>query len=612
MTRSIAPALARSEKWGRLSVHVINVDRQQSGNFAVPADIAGAVHPHYQHSAARAYAGVPSRIRPTLLHEHQERYSRGGDAAALDHIAAVRDAWSARLPLSATEEDIRDYAERRAAWMVERMYSETGPIRRFAGCVDSVVAWVRDVLMGDGINPPDVRFPGLLARVTSARWWVRKLRNVVMRRMEGLAIRAGMVHVRAGVYVSDESVIRRGRAARRNAAALAAATATNEIGQEYGLDELAALGVANPEIRFGEMVTRAKGVEEVANDRGWSGYFATITCPSAYHARLSPSGAKNPAYSGASPKDAQVYLTRQWGRARAKLAREGVGVMGLRVVEPHHDGTPHWHMLVFCRRADADIVRDVMRAYAMQESTDEPGAAAHRFGWEAIDYRRGSAVGYVLKYISKSIDGRGMDADMDTAAGASLETGVSAAQGAERVTVWARTWGIRQFQFFGVPTIGPWRELRRVRELQAEQLSFFDAWNAADTGEFGDYMHAVSASPIEPIKEARASIYPGEVNQAVTGVKRGAAEMVTRVHTWVIKWRGAQSSAPRTCVNNCTEGVCDGRNERPRGEIIAIGGGEIGGECIRTGIREGCCNGNHELAARYGRRNRHDQERGLR
>lgn len=539
-----------------MSRHVVDVDRLEAGRFAVGDDIAQGVHPHIRHRAARAFDRVPSRVRPTLLAEHAERYREGGEGAALDHVEEVRAAWGAPgLSISSSDDDIRSYAERLAAWVRACLYrpanvggeivedddGNTAWVRGMYRMIDRTVSgvrrWVAGVLDRMGVSMPAALLPGLIARVTSARWWVRKLRASMMRRLEGAAIRAGVVHVRAGVYCSAESFERHRQADKRNTRALARATATNEAGQEFTLEELSALGVANPEVRYAEMVTRARGVEEVANDIGWCGYFVTWTCPSRYHARLSPSGAKNPGYTGESPIDAQQHLTKHWAMARAKLSRAKVGFMGVRIAEPHHDGTPHWHIMIFCRRAESEIVRDVMRGYALKVDGDEPGAAEHRFKWEEIDYKRGSAIGYLLKYLTKNITGA-LDGDIDTGTGRGLETGLSGEAGAKRVTAWARTWGIRQFQFFGVPGVGPWRELRRVRELTSGQLDFFDAWNAADTGDWAAYTHAVNGRPVELVKELRGSIYPGESHDVVTGLRRGAAEMATRVHEWVIKWGG--------------------------------------------------------------------------
>jgi hypothetical protein len=498
----------------------------------------------------------------------------GGERSALRQVVAVEEAFGGPgLTAAASDDDIRQYAERRAAWVMSRLYDA---VRATAGALRD---WLASVLARDGIEVPDVPMPGLVARVTSARWWRRKLRSTVIRAAEGALIRSGVVHVLAGCYCSDSAVARWEQQSRRNRSALDAAVATNEAGQEFRLEELASVSVANPAIRHAEMMTRIRGVEESANARAWSAFFVTLTCPSLFHARHH-SGKPNDRYTDRTPKEGQAWLVGQWAKARAKLSRDGIGMMGIRVAEPHHDGTPHWHVLIFCRAADSEVIRAVLYRYAMEMAPDEPGAKARRMRWEAIDYRKGSAVGYVAKYIAKNINGESVDGDVDTSPNGALETGMTAQRGAQRVTAWARVWGIRQFQFFGVPGVGAWRELRRVKELGPEQLDFFDAWQAtrpADQdgdADWSAYMDAVASRPIAMVKEARESIYPGECNQAVVGLECGGARLITREHVWDVVWgakkgsgqgRGKYAragsgagSAPWTCVNNCTEGDCDG------------------------------------------------------
>lgn len=514
--------------------------------------------------AVRQLSQVPEHMRPAILRDYASAFEALGRRDANLGLLATGEAFPhGRLSLSASDEEIREYAKSRAAWVMGRLYTAA------VATAGAVRDWLEKVLRRDHIDPPSdkVKLTGLIARVTSERWWRRKLRSITLRRMEGAAIVAGFVHCRAGVYASDEAVVRRGQQARRNAAAMQAAIAENEQGQQFSLAELSAVGVSNPAVRRAELMVRVRGVEEYARAKGYEALFLTWTAPSRYHARLNPSGAANQKAAGITPKETQGLLTRQWAKARAKLHRSGVDVMGLRVAEPHHDGTPHWHLLIFVRSAFVSLALGVMANYAAAEDWHElTGAAADytrqvspeqwraigpRFKVERIDYQRGTAAGYVAKYVAKNIDGEHIDID--------YETGEPGKTSAERVTAWARTWGIRQFQFFGVPEVGPWRELRKVRDLDnAEQLDFFDAWNAADTGDWYGYMKASERGPVSVFGECEQSSYPGERVRVVMGVEREGRRMVTRTNAWEINWRGASlregraRPAPWTRVNNCT------------------------------------------------------------
>lgn len=148
------------------------------------------------------------------------------------------------------------------------------------------------------------------------------------------------------------------------------------------------------------------------------------------------------------------------GKARAAISRAGIHVFGFRVVEPHHDGTPHWHMLLFMRPQDVDTVRDILCYHARITDSEElqtPNALKARFHVEAIDPAKGSATGYIAKYISKNIDGFALDGEQDE------ETGENLRDMAKSVSAWASRWRIRQFQQIGGAPVTVWRELRRLR-----------------------------------------------------------------------------------------------------------------------------------------------------
>ena len=256
--------------------------------------------------------------------------------------------------------------------------------------------------------------------------------------------------------------LRRQQQNRRNAEALANTTAVNDLGQEFTLAELAAKGPANKAIKRAELMTRIAGFERIARELGHGGLFITITCPSRMHAHRTVGGWKvepNPRYDNEStPRTAQQYLAKVWARIRAQFKHQATPIYGFRIAEPQHDGTPHWHLLVFHAPDDAEAIRSAITKHAMRDSPDEPGAHAHRCDFRAIDWAKGSAAGYIAKYVAKNIDGYAVGDDLH---------GNPALETSARVEAWATTWGIRQFQQVGGPPVGVWRELRRVAALPA-------------------------------------------------------------------------------------------------------------------------------------------------
>lgn len=319
---------------------------------------------------------------------------------------------------------------------------------------------------------------GALARLTDENWWQRKLNKAYGHYEEHIAIIVGKVRSGVSPYVSNHAYKQYQARKRANAAWLNSMMVVNEEhGIELTLADAVAASIANPEVRRAELMVRMRGFEELAVEGGYVGEFYTWTAPSKFHSYGKSKKGKtysNKRYCGVTPRDTQRYLCGQWAKARAAFAREDIEVFGFRVVEPHHDATPHWHLLLFFKPAQLRLARSIMRRYALQDDKAElappkgkRGANFQgyrpRFDFKTIDPAKGSATGYIAKYIAKNIDGHMVDDD--------YEAETDGKQGAQNVAAWASKWNIRQFQQIGGPSVTVWRELRRLRD----EIDFDDA-----------------------------------------------------------------------------------------------------------------------------------------
>ncbi|EGY1236509.1 replication endonuclease, partial [Escherichia coli] len=259
-------------------------------------------------------------------------------------------------------------------------------------------------------------------------------------------------------------------------------------------------GVSNPVHRKAEMMATMKGLELLAEARGDRAVFLTVTCPSKYHA-TTENGHPNPKWNGATMRDSSDYLVNTFFAAvRKKLNRDGLRWYGIRTVEPHHDGTVHWHMMVFAHPEEIDTIVSHTRDIAIQEDRHELGDdITPRFKAEYVDGSKGTPTSYIATYIGKNLDSRAVDG-IDPKTGkprVDHETGKSMTESVERAIGWARLHRVRQFQFFGIPSRQVWRELRRLasqmaRNPEGPQRLKDDAMDAvlaaADAGCFATYI----------------------------------------------------------------------------------------------------------------------------
>ncbi|WP_245675208.1 replication endonuclease [Candidatus Erwinia dacicola] len=259
-----------------------------------------------------------------------------------------------------------------------------------------------------------------ILRMTSPDWWGRKIWRLRCDWRENQLRAIGAVHKKAHAYVSASSLIEWQEQRRKSRDFFKSHELVDEDGNVSSLEDMINKSTSNLAIRRHELMARQAGVELVAQQRGDVGIFLTITCPSKYHSNIQ-SGHHNAKWNHSTVAQAQSYLCRIWGRATAKLKREKLRPYGFRVAEPHHDGTPHWHALLFMPQAEVKATVAILRAYFIAEDRDELGRnTGARFKSKKMDPSKGSATAYIAKYISKNIDGHALAGELSDETGKPL------------------------------------------------------------------------------------------------------------------------------------------------------------------------------------------------
>lgn len=438
-------------------------------------------------------------------------------------------------------------------------------------------------------------------RLHSEKWWLGKIRRIHDCWREHLMIATGYVSKVASPYCSDPCFREWVAQKKANFEYLQAMELEDQdTGERSSLLDKVMGSVSNPKIARHELMVRMRGFEDLANEMGLVGMFYTLTAPSRYHSTHVNSGRRNDKYRDVSPRQTQKYLCKVWARVRAKWGREGIRTFGFRVAEPHHDSTPHWHLLLFLRPEEVDYATAIFRKHALKEDGNEKGASEHRFTVTPIDEQFGSATGYIAKYISKNIDGYGMDGEVD------LESGQPVREMAKRVRAWASRWNIRQFQQIGGAPVTTWRELRRLgsRELVLHP-ELETARAAADAPDWPGYTNA-QGGPFVARDCLRVRLnyeYTengndyGDTVAKITGVYcpyTGRESVIfTRTTDYKIVPKRKPSpveiltlegraAAPRSSVNNCTER--SGTDEKPPLKVVVPAGSTPSKPAMHDGI----------------------------
>ncbi len=383
-----------------------------------------------------------------------------------------------------------------------------------------------------------------IRRCLDITYLMRKFKYLRTQYIEYAQIALGRVGKKKGQmkYVSARSLTRwKHKQAEAKSWLDAMAVFDPETGTAFDLSEVVKRTTANQENRRIELVVRSRGDEERAIDLGFEGVFLTWTLPSKYHRNSHK-------WNGCTVKEAHQNLMEQWKLARAWFKKLDIEWFGLRVAEPHRDGTPHAHMFLYVHPSQKAQLIEVCRDIACSEDSDElktSQAKAARFVAKECDPAQGTATGYIIKYISKNINGAHMPED-------------EASMNAERVRAWASTHRIKQFSQSGSKSVGLWRQLRRASQKDTAFDSELEALrSAADNSRWKAFCTLAGQERLA--YEEKLNKY-GETTKRVIGIQWLDKIIETAATTYslvrkkdVKRLQEARSVSPWSTENKCNQ-----------------------------------------------------------
>lgn len=157
----------------------------------------------------------------------------------------------------------------------------------------------------------------------------------------------------------------------------------------------------SPERYYGSIQHRVNALTSYARENGLKPVFMTITLPSEYHPKKMKRGklVNNPKYNGADPKVASKALTDRFAKIRQDRSLKDLPKdqrVYFRVTEPHKDGTPHLHVLMF---VPSDRVEKLASAFDRLYRSEKHEKMANDI--QLVETNIENSTAYIMKYINK-------------------------------------------------------------------------------------------------------------------------------------------------------------------------------------------------------------------
>lgn len=308
--------------------------------------------------------------------------------------------------------------------------------------------------------------------------WRRKLRKTGLS-AQGLMTSSLAMANENKHYCSDHSVMHYVERKAKERAYLAKKAVRFEKA-DGSTDTISLLDVADDKTSadIAEVYAINKAYEHEAKTLGLDAYFLTLTLPGEFHP--SPRrchGQLNADWNtGYGLEEAGAEIQKMWRSIMREIKKtpEFLGAFGMKVLEPHKDGCPHLHAMLYLPPTYQINENGIFSEGHTQQKLNEivaqfvPGEHQREIRLIRKDTTGGEAsmspASYVMKYILKSMKDAGDRPDLLTGNIKSKDPETRARAKAEmarfRHKAWLGTLGRRGFSFVGMRGIrGIWRKL---------------------------------------------------------------------------------------------------------------------------------------------------------
>jgi len=335
-----------------------------------------------------------------------------------------------------------------------------------------IINEIESIALSLGITTCDGKsMRGKLNRYSNNKWWWSKIKPIYNRSIENVMRYINVIWNGFQVYVSDRFLTLRRENKKRNEIFLKSLIALKDSSEEIELSKISDSSLSNPNNRVAELKARIAGFEQYADKYGYKTDLVTVTAPSRFHC-VHKNGTSNITWDESSVRTVHQYFTNLWDCIISKFHRDNIQASGFRIVEPHHDGTPHWHFVLFTNSNHRELASNIIHKYFLKDSPYEKGASEHRVIVKDLSQRRKSNFkgSYILK---------GIDLSPKNKSKKNFEN-------SERINAWGCVWGIRQFDQFGGPSVNLWREARRI--AQNSKVDENPIWKSVLNGDWCEFI----------------------------------------------------------------------------------------------------------------------------